>query len=56
MEKRVPYPQFTPADLRKIEAWMSALDPKERERLRFAAINSQRYLRHEAAVKMGVCK
>ncbi len=56
MEKRIPFPAFSESDLRKIDSWIAGLDAKERERLRLSALKSQRYLRHEAARQMGLCK
>ena len=56
MTKRVPFPEFTPAQLHQIDAWVSGLDDAAREKLRISALKSQRYLRHEAAVAIGLCK
>jgi len=47
MEKRVPMPDDVLARLPELQREYAALPVEERERIRLAALRSQRYLMHE---------
>lgn len=54
-EARMKRPPF-PAEALKVRAEYDALSDEEKARIRVKALKSNRYLLHEAAVRMGVCK